>query len=130
MLFEIYIRLIINLEIKSESIDRDCVSWSTEVCNLLESGKMGLTHLGWECILKAESVQMMIMEGFQKTVSKGTWGKFLFTTLCHAVKNLCQLKWRNLLTVSQWRLKWTFFFSFLFFCAGATKFPLITSWSE
>ena len=69
-MFEIYIRLRINLEIKSENIDRDSVSWSTEVCNLLQSGKLGLTHLGWECILKAESVQMMIMEGFQKIVSR------------------------------------------------------------
>lgn len=45
-MFEIYIRLRINLEIKSESIDRDSVSWSTEVCNLLQSDKLGLTHLG------------------------------------------------------------------------------------
>ena len=29
---------------------------STDVCNLLQPGKLGLTHLGWECILKAESV--------------------------------------------------------------------------
>lgn len=61
---------------------------------LLQPGRKGLTQPFWECGWKGGSyVQGIVMESFQNTVCKGTLGKFLFTSLCHIVKNSCQLKW-------------------------------------
>lgn len=101
---------------------------SSEECFLPQPYRRCLTQLGWECGFKGESsVQGMIMDSFQKTVYKGTLGKFLFTSFCHIIKNSYQLKWRKPISSRSMKIKMNLFF--FFFCAGTT-FSLIIFWSE
>lgn len=86
---------------------------SSEECFLPQPYRRCLTQLGWECGFKGESsVQGMIMDSFQKTVYKGTLGKFLFTSFCHIIKNSYQLKWRKPISSRSMKIKMNLFFFF------------------
>lgn len=53
-----------------------------------------------------EGDNVQVMGSLQSTVNEGTLATFSSTSLFYVVKILCQFKWRELLIVNQWRLKW------------------------
>lgn len=69
------------------------------MCYLLWLDRRDLS-IGWKCGFWGGSC---VHGRFSKTSLQRSIGYILFTSLCYIVKNLCQLKWRNLLAVNEWR---------------------------